>query len=218
MNRKTATLAAIAAALALAGGALAAPQPSVQGVAATGVVPDRPGFHRNDVSVAWSLAAGEYACSLDFSSPSAAPGPRPLGPTETSATATLDVVPGETITVTLAFASDPGCGFSLLQRAATTTTAVAYAPPAPPAEPSPPAETTPIEATSAPAPTGPTVEDRLTELEQALAAIAVRVGNLETANLAAWDAFVDALARGETTDVAALAARSAAMNALYGLG
>ena len=74
-----------------------------------------------------------------------------------------------------------------------------------------------------PAPTGEepaagaTLEERVTEIETALAALASRVTALRDANLAAWNAFVDALAAGYPAPEAALAARSAAMNAIYRL-
>lgn len=78
--------------------------------------------------------------------------------------------------------------------------APAEEPPAPPAEPQP-----------------DPVEERLTALEQTLAALGRKVVTLQTAIEASWNALVQAWADGLPGDEAALAARSAAMNALYGL-
>lgn len=224
MNRLYTLLAAASLALALATGALAAPAPSVSAITATAA--------GADLTVTWSLGTNEYgsteyACGLTLTS-STSQRFYPLDPTSTSSTNFIEAAPGATVTVDLATAAvsaatKPGDACFQSRTTSSTTATVPTPPPAP--EPAPaPAPTEPVSAPTSPAeagvsaPTGPTLDDRLTELEKAVAAITTRVGNLETANLAAWDAFVAALAAGKPADEAALAARSAAMNALYGLG
>jgi hypothetical protein len=211
-------------ALALSASALASPAPIVQTPAATGVDPTSQ-LHRNEVAVAWTLGANEYACAVTYSSP-AAERTLPLAPTQTSSTETLATVPGQTITVVLSYvsvspATQPGDAcFQPRQSATSTTTAQAYQPPPPPAASPPAVEPEPVAASPVVAPVvvAPVVEERLVALETAVAALAKRVGNLESAVIAAWDAYRAALLDGAAPDVAALAARSAGMNALYGLG
>lgn len=70
----------------------------------------------------------------------------------------------------------------------------------------------------APAPAGPTIDERVTALEQEVAELKPKVASLEAAQVASWNAWVDSLAAGLPPYEAALAARSAGMNALYGLG
>lgn len=71
--------------------------------------------------------------------------------------------------------------------------------------------------TTATTPAGPSLQEQVTSLQQQLAQLATRVGALEQANTAAWDAFSATLAAGGTTAQAALAARSAGLNAIYEL-
>ena len=85
-------------------------------------------------------------------------------------------------------------------------------PPPPPAEEPPPTTTEPAPA-PAPAPTDP----KVTELETKVADLVAKVASLQAAVEAAWTALVDALAAGQSPWESALAARSAGMNALYGL-
>lgn len=84
---------------------------------------------------------------------------------------------------------------------------------APTATPTPtttePAPTT----TAAPAPIDPAVA----ELQTKVAELARKVETLQAAMKAAWTALVDALADGKAPWAAALAARSAGLNELYGL-
>jgi hypothetical protein len=112
--------------------------------------------------------------------------------TGTDTTATTTAAPSATTTTTALPAGDPG---------ATTTTAT-------------PTQTVTVTVTAI----DPTINDRLTALEQQYAALAARVDAIAQANTAAWSAFVDALNSGASTVDAALAARSAGLNAIYQLG
>lgn len=93
---------------------------------------------------------------------------------------------------------------------ASSLPASAPCPPPPPAE-EPPAEPPPAESQPDP------IDQRLTALEQRVDAIAVKVASVQTAVEASWNALVQAWFDGLPGYEAALAARSAAMNALYGL-
>ena len=64
---------------------------------------------------------------------------------------------------------------------------------------------------------GATVEERLAALEAEYAALAARVDAIAQANAASWDAFIKIIDGGGTAADAALAARSAGLNAIYGL-
>lgn len=65
--------------------------------------------------------------------------------------------------------------------------------------------------------TDPTIETRVTALEAQYAALAKRVDAIAQANTASWTAFIDATNAGASLVDAALAARSAGMNAIYAL-
>jgi hypothetical protein len=92
--------------------------------------------------------------------------------------------------------------------------------PSPPAEaPAPGAE--PPAAPPAAAPTAPapsTLEERVAAIEAQLRALAARVTAIKEANDAAWKALVAAFEAGYPPHLAALAARSAGLNAMYQLG
>ena len=220
----SAVSAAALLALGLAAVAGAAPSPSATVAGATGIERGAAGTpaHRTVVSVSWALGAGEYACSVTLSHPA---GQDTIGvdPTSTSASGSVLADPGTPITVTLQWVAvfvptnpSDAC-FRTRAHATTTVTAIAYEEPPPPVEEAP-AEDPPSEPTSETTTTSTTsTEDRVTVLETLLAALAARLDALERASLASWDAFVEALAAGATPDVAALAARSAAMNTLYGV-
>ncbi len=60
------------------------------------------------------------------------------------------------------------------------------------------------------------IKAELVDLEQRLVALSKRVDAIEDANKAAWNAYVVALQGGASPVSAALAARSAGLNALYG--
>lgn len=137
---------------------------------------------------------------------------------------------GPTFTVT------GGCN---VNQTATATTIVSLDASLVPAAPCPAPTTTaaPTTATASPTATNPTatttvavtptveeLEARIAELEAKLAAqaaklaaLAARVDAIQRANIAAWDAWVAAAEAGLPPDEAALAARSAGLNAIYGL-
>lgn len=96
---------------------------------------------------------------------------------------------------------------------ATTTAPVdtAPAPVAAPAAPDP--QTTTVTVTV----TDPTVQAKLDALQAQLDALAHRVDAIAQANTASWDAFVAAIGAGSSAVDAAIAARSAGLNAIYGL-
>lgn len=228
-------------ALALPAAAIAEPLPIIQSVAASGTTPapTGPDLHTNDLSVAWTLGPNEYACALTLSN-AAAERTLPLTPTATSYSDTIAATPGTTITVTLEWVSvsalttpDNAC-FQTRARTVAATTAAAYVPPAPPEAPSattatatPTVTTTtttdPTSATTAtatPAPAGPTTTDletRIVDLEAQLAALSTRVDAIAKANEASWTAYIDARIAGASDVDAALAARSAGLNAIYGV-
>lgn len=134
--------------------------------------------------------------ALASSLPAAAPCPPPAPPPPTTTAATTSTTPTSTV-------SPPTSN----QPTPTTTTTTST-------EPAPPPTTT------TPASTGPSIADlerKIAELEQRLAALAGRVDALRQANVAAWDAWVAATEQGLPPHEVALAARSAGMNALYGL-
>lgn len=98
--------------------------------------------------------------------------------------------------------------------ASSTPTTTTTAAPAPPTDEEPAPE-------PAPAPTGPTTEElaaQIATLQSALEQLAGRIDALQRANEAAWTAYVDALGLNQPAYVAALAARSAGLNAMYELG
>jgi cell division septation protein DedD len=110
----------------------------------------------------------------------------------------------------------------------TTTTATTTEAAPPPVLPPTTTDAQPPESTTSPTTSVPTVTvtttivdptilARLASLEAYYAALAVRVGALEAANTAAWDAFTATLTAGGSPADAALAARSAGLNALYQL-
>lgn len=215
-------------ALSLVGAARAAPSPTASATA-TGTMAGATGtiVHRQEVSVSWSLGAGEYACAIRVGGTE---GERvdALSTDATSWNGAVGATPGTTIAIEISYVAIPAgvtvqpsdACFRARSTATTTTTAQTFTPPEVPA-PAPPADE-PVTA-SAPAPTPtepapePTVDTRVTELEAALAAIAARVTSLENATLAAWTALVDSLAAGAPPYEAALAARSAYLNTIYGL-
>lgn len=214
-------------ALSLVGAARAAPSPTATATA-TGTMTGATGtiVHRQEVSVTWTLAAGEYACAIRVGGTE---GERidALNTDATSWNGAVGATPGTTIAIEISYVAIPAgvtvqpsdACFRTRSTATTTATAQTFTPPEAPA-PAPPADE-PVTA-SAPAPTTepapePTVDTRVTELEAALAAIAARVTSLENATLAAWTALVDSLAAGAPPDEAALAARSAYLNTIYGL-
>lgn len=65
--------------------------------------------------------------------------------------------------------------------------------------------------------TDPTVDAKLAAIQAQLDALSHRVDAIAQANTAAWTAFVDAIGTGASAADAALAARSAGLNAIYGL-
>jgi hypothetical protein len=65
--------------------------------------------------------------------------------------------------------------------------------------------------------TDATIETRVAALEKQYTALAARVGAIAQANTASWDAFSQTLAAGGTVAEAAIAARSAGLNAIYQL-
>jgi hypothetical protein len=96
---------------------------------------------------------------------------------------------------------------------ASTTTAAATTTEGSP----PPAPTTTQTVTVTTTVVDPTIAERLAALEAKYAELAARVDAIEKANTAAWDAFIAVLEAGGTADQAALAARSAGLDAIYEL-
>lgn len=92
-----------------------------------------------------------------------------------------------------------------------TTTTTPAATPSEPAAPSTDTTTTTTATTTA------TVEERLADLEKKYEELAARVDAIQKANEAAWRAWVAATAGGLPAHEAALAARSAGLNMLYGI-
>lgn len=232
MNVKRTLAAAAAAALTLAGAASATPSPAVSAITATGTETSALGttVHRQELTVTWTLGDAEYVCSIRVGGPE---GERvdPLEPRQSSWTGAIGATPGNAIGITIQYVTIPAgvtvrpedACYRPRSSASTTATAATWTPPAPPAEPTAePSSGTSDDATAtetATTTTTPTtVEQRVTELERMLADLANRVEAVRSASLAAWTALVDQLAAGATPDVAALAARSAYLNATYGLG
>lgn len=90
---------------------------------------------------------------------------------------------------------------------ATTTTT----PPAGETTTTPPTQTVTVTVTI----TDPAIDQRLTALEANYAALARRVDAIAQANTASWTAFIDATNAGASAADAAIAARSAGLNAIY---
>lgn len=246
MKRYLLTL--IAAALLAPAAATATPTPTISGVTATGSTTAATGStaSTNVVTVAWTLAANEYACALTLSTPQAER-TFPLAPAATGITESVAAIAGERITATLAFVSvspttkpDDAC-YQTRATMTTTATAQGYTPPAPPAAPAPaPAPAAPAPApapadtSTTAAPTAPTtveaptlvdtgailtdLQRQVDELRGALAALTDRVDRMEKATDAAWLAFGQALEAGADDATAAATARGTFLNALYGLG
>lgn len=99
--------------------------------------------------------------------------------------------------------------------ATTSSPAVATATPTAATPPSTTAATVTPTATITVATTDPTVEARLVELERKYGELLRRVDAIATANTASWDAYIAAIRTGATAEDAAIAARSAGLNAIY---
>lgn len=196
-------LVVLLAALALAPAALASP-PVV--VSATATAKQPVGASRvADVSIAWTLDSGDYACRIFWGASDPLTSSAPHGTVAVSGESWTGEVAGETVIFRVSSSSAADCTNVEYSEPVSVTLPEWVAPVAP--MPEPPAS--PDEAASVP--TGPSLEERVAALE-------ARVGKVEFAIVAAWDAYYAAVADGQPGDVAALAARSAAMNSLHGLG
>lgn len=100
----------------------------------------------------------------------------------------------------------------------TTTAPVTTTAPPTTTDAQPPATTATVTTTVTTTIVDPTIDARLTALEQNYAQLAARVDAIAQANTAAWTAFIDATNAGASVSDAALAARSAGLNAIYQLG
>lgn len=218
---------ALAAALALAAAGIASAAPTIVTATATPLAPT-PSQGRADVSVSWTVPDGEVSCGIRLGwnsllgeshstfSGSSWRGQVSLGEDAKDGRAgTVYVqVSSDRLDTPAAVRCDP---FRAMWSPVFEIPVAAFVPPAPAPAPAPTEPAPAATSSSSPAPSQ-TVEERLAALEAALAALRSRVGALEDANLASWTALVNALAAGALPYEAALAARSAGMNALYRLG
>lgn len=176
-------------------------------------------------SVSWSLSSNEpvagaieYSCGLLLNGAQVVL----VDPRATSSAGSLQAAPGSTVTVTIqtvivTAATTLPENACFQPRTLTTLTLTAPAAPAPPPPP-PSAAAQPSEPSPPPAEPGPTIEERVAALETKVVELAAKDVQLQAAMEAAWTAMVDALAAGAPPWEAALAARSAGLNVLYGLG
>lgn len=199
-------LAVVAFALAFVAGAGAA-SPVVSSVSATGTERTSNGttVDSQQVNVTWTLAQGEYACTLKATSPDAQQ-IVVLSAGATSANVSLPAAAGSTIAVDLEWSNAAGpaidasnaCNVSRTT-SSTSATAQAYTPPAPPPPPAAPApapsdpSTPPATTPAAPAaPTAPTTTDTTTtpstaDLQAQIDALAARIAALEARTKAVED-------------------------------
>lgn len=190
----------VLAALALTGTAQAA---SITATSVVATAETENGVTLHDASMAWSLDAGEVACSWRIvSRQSDAQG----AASGSGAGARVASQAGDSVVFRL-FYSKTGVCAGGLSTAMATATAGAYTPPAPAPAPAPAPD--PI-AEPAPLPSDP-VEDRLTALEE-------RLARVELASERAFNALYELLVGGASPAEAALGARSAYLNTIYGLG
>lgn len=230
MRKSLYVTAAALIALTVAAAAPAAPAPTLVS-AAYATVDGKPG---TELHVSWALGLNEYeqkeyACVLYVHTSELTWTRVTPGLTATAATVSVLASPGATITVelitTAVLPSTPpeniGCG-ERLTRTVTLTAPAAPAPPPPPptsttATTTEPTSTTSEQSSTSTASPAPDLSAEVRSLGERVAALEARGSRTERAIAASWDALVEALGRGVAAWEAALTARSAALNELYGL-